>query len=536
MPSRQRRQDSGTRSFDRPKVSQWAVKSTGCHALHDMLSKRGMSLPRRMSRSADPDGVSTGVGEPVVRAATSYSHRSWSRIFGGRFRVTSWIVVGGGFRGIVSAHLLKKAGHDVVLFERQTFLGSVHHSDEWNGFYLDKGCHLFGNDSDEATEIYLEMMRGEVEPVQVRYASVLRGIKSDGIAVPDLSVLERPVREKILYEVLEASVHSARETTTLLELLKSRYGPTAARYVGEAARKMYRIDADELDATALASAPFERIKIVEDDVAELLKASPALDERVAASSQNDPLKYQRSQVSRFPHRNFYPSKRGFRGFCDNARSHLKTLGVKLCLGESIESLTTNNRIELKSKTKTLEAERLLWTLDVGHLSSLLSGHNPLSELCPGVSMILYYFVLPRERVGPYSYVHDFTLEHLVYRVSCPGVYGNQTKADGSTYICCEVTTTTDSALWENPLTFTNTVWKEVCELGVVDADEPLDVHIVKTPVSYPARLKGYSRALAQVRDTIAAYDERLSITDAIPVLKKYIFQDVKRLSEKDWRH
>ena len=29
--------------------------------------------------------------------------------------MTDWLVVGGGFRGIVGAHFLRRAGHDVTL-------------------------------------------------------------------------------------------------------------------------------------------------------------------------------------------------------------------------------------------------------------------------------------------------------------------------------------------------------------------------------------------------------------------------------------
>ena len=60
-----------------------------------------------------------------------------------------WLVVGGGFRGIISAYLLALKGNKVVLVERGPHLGGALYSEEWKGFYLDRGCQAFDNNSDE---------------------------------------------------------------------------------------------------------------------------------------------------------------------------------------------------------------------------------------------------------------------------------------------------------------------------------------------------------------------------------------------------
>ena len=54
-----------------------------------------------------------------------------------------WLVVVGGFRGIT--------GKRSSVNQRSRHLGGALYSANWQGFYLDKGCHLFDNNSDITT-------------------------------------------------------------------------------------------------------------------------------------------------------------------------------------------------------------------------------------------------------------------------------------------------------------------------------------------------------------------------------------------------
>ncbi len=115
------------------------------------------------------------------------------------------LIVGGGFRGIVAGHYLSSAGHQVTLIEGAPFLGGVMHSESWNGFQLDKGCHIFGNDNVEVTDVLFAIMGDAVVPVDGRYASMTDGKLSDGITIPDLTVWGPDVSARILYETVAAA-------------------------------------------------------------------------------------------------------------------------------------------------------------------------------------------------------------------------------------------------------------------------------------------------------------------------------------------
>ena len=444
----------------------------------------------------------------------------------------SWVVIGGGIRGIIGAYFLAKANCAVTLIERAPFLGGVLHSQEWNGFYLDKGCHLFDNVNDESTDVMHEIMDGEVIPVHVKYASVTEGVKSDGVAVPDYTVLDRATQARILFEVVEAATAGPRDNTTLADVLSNRYGETLAERLSSAARKMLRVDPDQLDACVLPSTVFGRIRIVPDDLALLLKESPALDERIAASSQHDPLKFYRDQAAKYPYRNYYPHGKGMRSFCEKALERLRNLGVNVVFGEAVESISNHGaKLDLTlSSEKVLEADRVLWGTDAGMLAKVVFDHNPLDGLVHAVPMAMYYFKCPREQVGEYTYIHDYSEDSLIFRASSPGAYGGQVDADGSTYVCFEVPTTIGSPVWEDPDGHLSAVWQEALALGIVHGEQPQDHTVLRAPVSYRMAKVGFEAAQNELTARVRELSERIIIAEQTAFSKADIVASLRDIA------
>ena len=440
--------------------------------------------------------------------------------------------MGGGFRGIVGAHFLAKAGCTVTLVERAAYLGGVLYSQEWDGLYLDKGCHLFDNVDDEATDIMHEIMDGELVPVTVKYASVTDGVKSDGVAVPDYSLRGRAFQERVLLEVVEAAATGRSGASNLADLLTARYGPTLGERLGVAAAKMFQADPAELDASAFSSTPFARIRIVDDDAAMVLKASPALDERIAASSQDDPMKFYRHQATRYAYRNFYPQGRGLRSFCERSLGHLRRLAVDVCLGESVEAISEEGpQLDLATSSgRRLEADRVLWTMDTGALCRLLFEDDPLEGLRHDVPMAVHYYRCPREDVGDYTYIHDFSDDSLVFRGSAPGVYGDQTDEKGNTYVALEIPTTIGSPVWEDSDSHRDTVWREARALGIVNGQTWSAHTVLRAPVTYRLGKVGFSATKNEVAGRVAGFSKRIVLSDSTAFSKAGIVADLKDIA------
>lgn len=424
-----------------------------------------------------------------------------------------FIVVGASMSGIVSAYVLARAGHAVTLVESKRAIGGVNSGLDWQGFSLDFGCHLFGNEADESTEVLLDLMGGQVLPVDVRFASIMNRKLTDGFELPALDSFGKEVSARLLLELLEANLAAHPAPADLQQLLAQRYGETAAALLDRALHKVFRVGADQLAPEAVNATTFGRIKAVDDEVARLLKKLPLLDARLAAGSQDDPMRYYRDRVKLYPHRSFYPAKDGMRGFVDGASKRLEALGVRILVDTELKGLTLSPGVRLEtSRHGVLEADSLFWTLGLGRLEPLLGGDNDIQSATRNVPMVLYYFAIPKAAETGYTYVNSFDAEDLVFRASVPGAYGRNNCPEGQSYVCCEVPTELDSDEWQDPERFVARVWDEVTRFGVARG-RPLAHRVQKTPVSYKAPKREFwdksalLRALLSREPSILVSDE-----------------------------
>ncbi len=389
-------------------------------------------------------------------------------------------------------------------------MGGVLRSVEMDGFVFDKGCHLFSNEADTITEIMMEILDGEYEPVHVKYASIINRKKTDGFAIPDFCSFGEDVSRQVLWEILEAAAAQPSESRNLQEVFDKRFGPTAGGLLTEAARKMYRLPPEELDAGGFGLSFFHRIRFIEDEAALVLKQSPPLDERIAASSQNDPLKFYRDTATKHDFRNYYPTGRGLLKFCENAERKLAEAGVTVRCGSPVESLEFGDDCKVAFEGgETLTGDRVLWTGEIEKLTSMLRLESAIGDYIKHVPMVLYYFVIERGTEGPYTYLHSFDAEDIVFRASVPGSYVEDSPCpEGKTYVCCEVPTDIGSPEWENKDAYASKAWEELQRHGVVTGDQPLDTKAFTIPVTYKMPKIGYWTELEQIEE-VANKEPRL---------------------------
>ena len=439
-----------------------------------------------------------------------------------------WAVVGGGFRGIVAAKLLREAGCRVTVIERLPGLGGILHAEEWHGLYLDKGCHYFDNADDDITRIVLEILDNQVLPVEPRLATRLDGRVSHGVALVDFSLQQSDLRRRIAEELRQAAQQPETVDGTLATALLRRFGATATAIVSAAAAKAFAIAPEALEGTTLWSSPFQRIRPDNDRATRRLKETSGLDGRLAVSSGDDPFRFAPG-VAGYPHRFFYPSGRGLKSFCDAAEGHLRRLGVDLVLGSSLAGLradTAGVHLELNDG-ETLSAERLIWTLDLGPLAGLVLGEDPVSPLLHRTPMVLYHFLVPETASPAFTYYYDFDPGSLVYRVSAPGFYGRQSNAEGQSYVVAEVVVGQDHPVWRDPMAAAPRVWDELRAAGFTEVQAPQGVKITATPVSFKNPKVGYGVAARQVQERlVAAGQERILWADPGLTKKNDILREV----------
>jgi protoporphyrinogen oxidase len=243
-----------------------------------------------------------------------------------------------------------------------------------------------------------------------------------------------------------------------------------------------------------------------DDAASLrLKEDPVLDGRIAASSQADPMQFYRHQTTGHAFRNFYPTGRGLATFCDRAEERLRAQGVGLRFNSRVERVDgVRGRVQLADGAE-LTADRILWAADAPRLAAAVGVDFEAEKHIHRVPMMLYYFIIPKEAEGAWTYLHDFDEETLVFRASVPGGYvADNPCPAGQSYVCAEVPAVKGSEIWTHPERFANRVWAELQRQDVVRTEQPLDTHLISVPVTYTMPRAGFSEAWQSVHETLQA--------------------------------
>jgi len=435
------------------------------------------------------------------------------------------VIAGGGFRGIISACLLRNRGLNVTLVERAPFLGAVLWPYEWedHGLILDKGCHLFGSGDQVYDDIMLDILDGNFESHDMRVATVYNGTKSIGSAIPDLTSLPDKEVSLILSEIIEAAARNpdVRGAVNLEEVFQQRFGPTAAAHLNRMCEKVATTSPVNLSPAAIHSTLGLRIVVTDTDVADLLKQIAPLDDRIAATNVNDPYKYLERANPKIPHRHYYPKQGGTGAFPRAAKTYLEQAGCEICLGAEIEEFSADNGgVSVKIGGAARHFDYMVWALDTGLLSEIALGEDLVSDKVHKTPMGLYYFLTPKDEIGDLSYIQNYDPGNLTFRLSSAGNYSNQATADGNSYICSEIITEMGSDVWKNPAAFSDQVWKEARQLGMVQSDRPIDVFVQKTPVSYKHEKVGFEDAFRAVEAQLAKTTDRVIITD--PMVLGYL--------------
>ncbi|MCB5189975.1 FAD-dependent oxidoreductase [Methylobacillus arboreus] len=424
-------------------------------------------------------------------------------------------VVGGGFKGIVAAKYLADQGVDTVLIEQGRNLGGVHFSIPWDGFQLDLGCHLFSNEDNRTTQLLFDLLGEEPVGINPLLKSIYQGKETHGIEYPDFTSLPSEQVADCLVDLLE---HVAEKQFAILDkptlernlasYLVGRYGAKVADLLNRALEKMLLTDAKELSSVAFSAIPARRISLVNAELASLLKTVPLLDELILKSSSDDPMKYVRDKASGFDCRCFYPANGGMGAFSSASRQHLADIGVTIKTETSIDKIEKigAQRINLKlADSEELACDYVFWTSGSQTLSDTLGLNIDLSEHIHLVAMVIFYFDVPQNSIGPYSWIQNFDRDDLVYRASAPSAFGNGTAPEGRAYVAAEITTGHDSDIYLNPESYVHRVWQEVVKLGVSEGDMPDHYKIIKTPVSYKFPKASFAQAVAGLNDHLNDY-------------------------------
>jgi len=422
------------------------------------------------------------------------------------------LVVGGGFRGIVIADKLKKS-NNVDLVEKLPYLGGILYSEKWNEFYLDKGIHLFDNTNDHDTKLIQKILENKYLKISLKGGSRITNQTSDVVAIPDFTTLSSNLQLKIARELFECAFKK-KDSKNLHEYLINNFGKTAGKYLITAAKKYFAIDPKQLSPDAHRNHPVSRGRFFNDEISTFLKNFEEFENKIALPVYNNPMKWHKD-VSDKSYRYFYPIKKGLRGFSDDAIEYLRKMNVNVSTNIFLNTLKQKNGKLYCGFSNGYEKiyDHVVWTTNPTHLLKIISKNKPIIDSgIHFVPMIIFYFIVNVKNINDFSYIQDFTNDTIALRGAATGLLGKQI-INNKTYIDVEVPTQINSKIWLHPELFYERIWNDVVKMGLVKGKMPKTKKFVKTPFSFRAAKKNFSKSNQNLENKIKKFSNKIILVD-----------------------
>lgn len=323
------------------------------------------------------------------------------------------VVVGAGLPGIAASLALARAGFDVVLIDSAPEIGGLLRSYEVEESVFDFGTHFANRTGiDDLDELLFGGVESEwVEFPVLRAGNVLNGVFNGVSDNPNLNALGQAGHDRCLAELLAAPGWSElREPNTAREYLLSEFGFTLVeKFFDPVLKKFTGLSSDALHYQANLLFNLKRFGVLDASATTELKRSDRYDARVAF--------HHRDHFS--GHRAcLYPRTGGMGKWIEQLEAKLKTAGVRVITGASIEYVhTTDGRVTgLAIDGREIKLNTLIWSVAPAHFCRMagcqLSGPKPAMR-----STVLAGLVFDQPFLTDCHYVTVFDPEYSAFRVT-----------------------------------------------------------------------------------------------------------------------
>jgi protoporphyrinogen oxidase len=436
----------------------------------------------------------------------------------------TYVVAGAGFRGFCDAlELMRTPGNKVYIVDPAPFFGGVMYSADVKGFAVDNGVHVFDSIPRDLASIVNEIMDGRTRTIDFISASAFNGVITEGFSLPDLASLDEKTKQQIKKEILDLAKrgHSKDTFTSLDDLFRKRFGETAGGIFSRILRKVYNVDAGKVEPYGLSQTSLHRLKFLDDAEMMKLKSDPWLDTILAARRKSigkvDDL------VSIYP-----DTGEAMRGWCIRAAEWLKAKGVTIILGTKITSIKDNGKgVTVTTDNQTIEADKVIWANDnTAALGSALGFDADVKGLQHGTPMIFVTLMTRADKIRDFTYLQNFDPDQLTYRTAAAGIFSNQIRDDGVSFITSECPAAIGREHWQNTEAMVGKVWEECKALGIIMPDAELaDSYFARVPSTFKLPLLGYTDRINEFYQEIPKRSQRVILRNVIPFFRREIYLD-----------
>ena len=408
-----------------------------------------------------------------------------------------YCIVGAGPSGLTAAYRLLKAGKSVLLLERDTRVGGLAKSYDYDGHIFDTGPKRFHTDDPVVLDFIHEIVNNDILRIGRSTKVFFLGQYFEWpLQTQDVFKMPLGVSLKCCFDLM----HERRVTDSrsFHQYVYSKYGETLYKIFFEPyTRKFLRWDPEDIHSdwasTGINRTTIDK-RIKTNSLFELFKAVLL------------PAKIQTEFI--------YPSSGGFGGFYEKL--------LVLCQAHEGFHLIVNDRINgldehgskfnaLTQNKVSLSFNELIWTGNLNDLCRLADSEHAL----PYLNTIFYNLICREDGVGNQKaqWIYVSKGDSLVSRITCMKEFAPYTCREGYYNVICELTDSQTNPLYfHNPLKYTDGVLEELETMGFLkDQKYVADVKVNPVLDTYPIYHKKYNHNFAEAARIVRDFSPRIHL-------------------------
>ncbi len=379
-----------------------------------------------------------------------------------KFHNKKIIIIGSGFRAMITAFYCLKYSNDVTLLSNTKNIHGVMSPIKWMGGNFDKGYHFFDGFNNYNKEI-LEEFVGEENLHNFGYGAATYTNKK---TYPDHGIPYWPHKGFFfsLYSFIQYILlffkkknQNIKSYQDLLNTLPSNIN----KVLQKACLRNTNLSAEKLSYILPRYSHFLcfRQTIFPDFISNLLKKIDFFDKHIASRRKSLKL----DQISLYP-------KGKYIGFiAEKMEKKLRDMGLKILVSENSKIKYQNNKLTVNTLANEINADFIFIVTELDAALNLFEDKISERKNNHFVSQVLYYFTTNNLH-SKYQYIHGNDINIYTNRATNMSLYGEKTDAK-EFVISAEVPAKIDSEIWKNSEKFKDVIWNELKIMDMIAKDQ-----------------------------------------------------------------
>ncbi|MDD5021380.1 MAG: FAD-dependent oxidoreductase [Endomicrobiaceae bacterium] len=396
------------------------------------------------------------------------------------------IIVGAGITGLVASYELLKEGCQVTIIEKETDVGGLARSFQYDSTTFDIGPHRFFSDKETINNYIKNTLNNDFVNIS-RLSAVFFNGKYYKWPLNLLSIFKMSFKN-IICIIFDLLFLKTKKADNYQEYVENKYGKTLYEIFFKGyTEKFFAVDAQHIHAM-WAQESINRVLIVKktSNILGLFKY------------------FLKSNFVR--EKNFiYPKIGGIQTFSKNLKEKIIELGGKFELNAEIKeaTITNNSILFIKTKETIYESDIVVWTAPITSLCKLLDIPTNLKYR----NLIIFNCIIKFNKkctTNNYQWCYFGDKNITLNRTSKPLLFSKYNIGSGYDSVCVEVSCSPHDSFWHNPNELKDKIISELIQINIISSNSDIiKIYPEKIENVYPVYTLEFENDLTQVKNKLS---------------------------------